>query len=240
MDRATTPLRPLSSERRWRSTRWIIGWQVLIQTSTHQRFFVTVRSAHLLVVGATAHVESWVRRRRRVNASRKECCSTFQSQLEWTSGARQQCVCRMHTCPRLQRSTVVDLRAHQVCRQLRSWTKQSSRSAHHCVINDVVVFEGFNVYGQPMPRTQSTIPIPVLCEGLRSSTRQDLLDLPWPLTQCTQLQEHRHIHSQGRSGWWLSSSNVNSNMLVIVASGMMMMMTQIRHRCLFRNVAHAN
>ena len=79
-----------------------------------------------------------------------------------------------------------------------------------------------------------------LCEGLRSSTSQDLLDMAWPLTQCTQLvQEHRHIHSQGRSGWCLSSSNVNSNMLVIAASGMMMM-TQIRYHCLFRNVAHAN
>ena len=141
-----------------------------------------------------------VRRRRRFNVSRKECCSTFQSQLEWTSGALQQCICRMYTRPRLQRSTVVDLRALQVCRQLKSWTMQSSRSSHHCVINDVVVFDGFNVCGQRMPRTQLTIPIPVLCEGVRSSTRQDLLDMAWPPTQCTQFQEHRYIHSHGRSG----------------------------------------
>ena len=33
-----------------------------------------------------------VRRRRPFNVSRTECCSTVQSQLEWTSVARQQCI----------------------------------------------------------------------------------------------------------------------------------------------------
>ena len=61
---------------RWRSTRWIIGWQVLNQTST---FAGCWRDNTLGIVGCVAAD--------RFNVSRKECCSTIQSQLERTSGA---------------------------------------------------------------------------------------------------------------------------------------------------------